>query len=111
MLMCLIVKVIAIVLMKESLMFWKKIYMFVKTKDMKRFIECVPLTVSYHLYFLRISKVSNMLRHGQCGEFKVENATLHVHIPCSFICTYTLLAFFCCFSSNILCYYHFYFFF
>ena len=29
--------------------------------------ECVPLTISYHLYFLHISKVWNMLHHGSVG--------------------------------------------
>ena len=39
-------------------------------------IECVPLTISCHLYFLRISKVSSMLH---CG-FSVKSATLYLHI-------------------------------
>ena len=30
-------------------------------------LECVPLTISYHLYFVRISKVSSMLHHGSVG--------------------------------------------
>ena len=29
--------------------------------------ECVPLTISYHLCFLRIFKVSSMLHHGSLG--------------------------------------------
>ena len=29
--------------------------------------EGVPLTISYHLYFLRISEVSNMSHHGSLG--------------------------------------------
>ena len=30
-------------------------------------LECIPLTISYHLYFLRISKVWKMLHHGSVG--------------------------------------------
>ena len=29
--------------------------------------ECVPMTISYHLYLLGISKVWRMLRHGSVG--------------------------------------------
>ena len=29
---------------------------------------CVPPTISFHLYFLRISKVSSMLHHGSVGQ-------------------------------------------
>ena len=43
-------------------------------------LEGVPLTISYHLYFLSIPKVSNMLHHvGQWGEFTVKNAILYSH--------------------------------
>ena len=42
--------------------------------------ECVPLTVSYHLYFLCISKVWSMLHHRSWGEFRVKNATLCLYI-------------------------------
>ena len=43
-------------------------------------IEYVPLTTSYHLYFLRISKVWRMLHHGSVGEFRVINATSYLYI-------------------------------
>ena len=38
---------------------------FVKSKEMLNFTnKCVPLTISYHLYFLRISEVWSILHHG-----------------------------------------------
>ena len=50
------------------------------------FEECVPLTISCHLHFLRISKVSSMLHHGPVGR---------VHIKeCYFIFICTFLFFF-----------------
>ena len=40
-------------------------------------IECVQLTIFYHQYFLRLSKIQRMLHHyGQVGEFRVKNASL-----------------------------------
>ena len=58
-------------------------------------MECATLTISYHQYFLHISKVLNMLHHGSMGRdhSKDKNATLYIY-------TYTFLAFFCCFSSK-----------
>ena len=46
--------------------------------------ECVPLTISYHLYFLHISKVSSMLLHGSAEQVQSEK--------CYFIFTCTFLA-------------------
>ena len=51
--------------------------------------ECVPLTTSYHLYFLRISKVWSMLHHLSVG------ASLELNIT---LCL--LFWLFCCFSSK-----------
>ena len=62
---------------------------------------CVPLTITYHLYFLRISKVSSMLHHRSLG--RVHSKEYY------FIFTYTLFSVFCCFSSKSLCFYHFHF--
>ena len=43
--------------------------------------ECVPLTISYHLDFLRILKVWSICSvTGQWGDFRVKNATLCLHI-------------------------------
>ena len=56
-------------------------------------LECVSLTISYHLHFLRISQVSSMLHHGSVGQVQSKE--------CYFIITYTFLAFFCCFTSKI----------
>ena len=42
--------------------------------------ECVPLTVSYHLYLLCISKVWSMLHHSSWGKFRVKNAILCLDI-------------------------------
>ena len=56
--------------------------------------ECIPVTISYHSYFLRISKVWGMLHHGSVG--RVQSEECYFMFPCTF------LAFFCCFSSKIL---------
>ena len=48
--------------------------------------DCVPLTISHHLYFLHISKFRACYITGQWGEFTVKNATLHLHIlSCCFL--------------------------
>ena len=57
-------------------------------------LECVSLTVSYHLYLIRTSKAWSMLDHGSVGQNK----------ECYFMFTYTFLA------SKNLCFYHFHFF-
>ena len=66
------------------------------------YVEYVPLTISYHLYFLRIS--SSMLHHGSTGR-------VHSIKECCFIILYTFLTFFCYFSSKKMYFYHFHFFF
>ena len=66
-------------------------------------LECVPLTISYHLYILRISKVSSILHHGSVGRVHSEE--------CYFIFKYTYLTYFFCFSSKDSCFYYFHFFF
>ena len=48
---------------------------------------CVPLTISYHLYFFRISKVWSMLHYASVGRVHSKE--------CYLIITYTFLAFFC----------------
>ena len=45
--------------------------------------KCVPLTISFHLYFLRISKVWSMLHHGSVGQVQSKE--------CYFKFTHTLL--------------------
>ena len=65
--------------------------------------EFVPLTISYHLYFLRISDVPSMLHHVSVGWVYIKE--------CYFIVTYTFLAFLLLFLSQNLCFYHFHFFF
>ena len=62
-------------------------------------LECVPLTISYYLYFLRISKVWSMLYHGSVGPVQSKNSY--------FMFTYTLFGIFCCFSSKKMCFYNF----
>ena len=59
-------------------------------------LECVSLTVSYHVYLIRTSKVWSMLDHGSVGQFQNKE--------CYFMFTYTFLA------SKNLCFYHFHFF-
>ena len=66
-------------------------------------MECVPLTISHHLYFLRISKVSSMLLHGSVG--RVHSKEYH------FIFKYTFFTFFFVFHQKKLCFYRFHFFF
>ena len=60
--------------------------------------ECVLLTITHRLYFLRTSKVSIMLHQGSVGRVHSKE--------CYFIFTYIFLALFCCFSSENLCFYH-----
>ena len=63
--------------------------------------ECVPLTISYHLYFLRISKVSSMLHHGSVWQAHSKE--------CYFNFAYNFLALFCYFLSKNFCFYPFHF--
>ena len=42
--------------------------------------ECVPLTISDHLYFLCISNAFSSRITGQWGKFTVKNATLYFYI-------------------------------
>ena len=49
----------------------------------KAITECVPLTTSFHLYFLCISKVWSMLHQGSLGQVQ--------HKECYFIFTYTFM--------------------
>ena len=44
-------------------------------------VECVLMTISYHLYFLCISEVLSSYITGQWGKFTVKNATF-----CFYIC-------------------------
>ena len=53
---------------------------------------CVPLTVSYHLYFFRVSKSSSMLHHRSLGLVHSKE--------CYFIFAYTFLAFFAAFRQK-----------
>ena len=55
-------------------------------------MKCVPVTISYHLYLLCISKVSNMLHHRPMGRVhsKDKNATFCVKI--SFLTEYQISA-------------------
>ena len=59
-------------------------------------LKCVVLTISYHLYFLHISKLWSIFHQGL-----VHNK------ECYFTFTNTFLPFFCCFSSENLCFYYF----
>ena len=61
--------------------------------------ECVPLTISFHLYFLHISKVWSTLYHGSMEQVQRKE--------CCFMFRYTFVAFCCCFSSKKMCFYHF----
>ena len=54
--------------------------------------ESVPLTITFHLCFLRISKVWGMLHNGSVGRVQSKQ--------CYFMFTYTFLVLFCLFSSK-----------
>ena len=45
-------------------------------------VEFVPLAVSYHLYFLCISKVSSLLYHGLVGQ--VHSKEYYLMFTCAF---------------------------
>ena len=58
--------------------------------------EFVPLTISYHVYFLRISKVSSMLHHRTVGKIRCKECYLHIlslHFLLLFIKKYVFLSF------------------
>ena len=79
------------------------LHLFYHYYVLKHIKECVPQTISYHLYILRITKVWSLSHHGSVVRVYGKE--------CCFIFTYTILAFFCCFLSKKICFYHFYFFF
>ena len=62
--------------------------------EMPIFLECVPLKIFHHLYFLRISKVWNMLHHRSVGRVQIKE--------CHFIFTYTFSHFFVVFHQKSL---------
>lgn len=45
-----------------------------------RNIQCIPLTISDQVYFLRVTKFGACYNTGQWGEFKIKNAALWFHI-------------------------------
>ena len=55
-------------------------------------VECITLTISYHLYFLRISKAWSKLHRGSVGRVQGKE--------CYIMFTYTFFDIFCCFSSK-----------
>ena len=55
--------------------------------------ECVPLTISFHLYFLRISRVWSMLHHGSMGQVQSKE--------CYFMFRYTFVTFFVVFYQKV----------
>ena len=67
------------------------------------YAECFPLTISYHLYFLRVSKVWSILHNRSVERFESKEFY--------YTFAYTLVEFFCCFSANHMCFYYFNFFF
>ena len=56
---------------------------------------CVPLTIFYHVYFLGMSKVLNILHYGSMGRVYSNE--------CYFIFAYTFLAFLLLFLSKKTC--------
>ena len=68
--------------------------------------EYVPLAIFCHQYFLRISEVWRMLRHGSVGRVRKKTVLLFVYL--NFL---AFLLFFISFVLQKLCFYHFHFFF
>ena len=66
-------------------------------------IRVCSLAISNNSYFLRISKVWNMLYHGLVARVQIKE--------CYFMFTYTFSTFLCCFLTKSSCFYHFHFFF
>ena len=54
--------------------------------------KCVPLTISYHLYFLSICNVWSMLHHGSIERIQSNE--------CFFMFTFAFLTVFSCFLSK-----------
>ena len=52
--------------------------------------ELVPLTISFHLYFLRISKVLSVLHHRSVGQVQSKKMLLYVYL---YFCGVFLLSF------------------
>ena len=65
-------------------------------------LSLIPLTISYHLYFLLSLKFGALYIIGQWGKFRVKNAVL-----CLATYTFGIFIYFFYFSSNNLCFYHF----
>ena len=60
-------------------------------------LKCVLLAISNQLYFLRISKVWNMLQYGSVGRFQNQNK------ECHYIFINILFGFFCVFCHCKTC--------
>ena len=55
-------------------------------------MKCVPLTISYHLYFPCISKVSSMLHHRSVGPVHSKDKNAAFCIKISFLTEYKISA-------------------
>ena len=91
-------------LQKKNSLFFQIMAKWLEQWDRSQGLEFVPLTISYHLYFLWISKVLSMLHHGSVECY-------FIFKECYFIFTYAFLALFWSFWSKKFCFYHFHFFF
>ena len=60
-------------------------FVFFEVLGVPQLWQCVPLTFSYHLYYLRISNVSSIIHHGSVEQVQVKE--------CYFVFTYTFLDF------------------
>ena len=67
--------------------------------------ECTPLTISYHLYFLRSLKFGACYITGHWNDFRVKDATLifriFFYIPLFFIQKFVFLSFSFIFSDKV----------
>ena len=79
------------------------IWMLERKNKIKTYFKCVPLTISYHLYLIRIPKNPIMLHHGPVEWFYSKS--------CYIIFTYTFLFpnTFLLFFIKKFCFYYFYF--
>ena len=89
-------------LQKKNSLFFQIMAKWLEQWDRSQGLEFVPLTISYHLYFLWISKVLSMLHHGSVEYY-------FIFKECYFILTYAFLALFWSFWSKKFCFYNFHF--
>ena len=79
------------------------IWMLERKNKIKTYFKCVPLTISYHLYLIRIPKNPIMLHHGPVEWFYSKSC--YIIFTDTFLFPNTFLLF----SIKKFCFYYFYF--